>query len=74
VILVRGRIDVPGAGLATADAAAPVGNQLTTAGGDVSHRRGTAETEIVPASAVRCSRISVSGLASTLCTRCPGSP
>ncbi len=69
-----GRIGVPGVGVATAEAAAPVGNQLTTVAGEVSQRRGTAETEIVPATPVRCSRIWVSGLASTRRASRPGLP
>ncbi len=54
-IWVFGLIVPPGAGLATAAAAVPAGNQLTTVGPVVSHVRGTPETHTEPASAVRAS-------------------
>ena len=57
VIVDVGRIWLPGAGVATAVAVAPDGNQLTNVGGEVSQLRICAETSIVPASAVRGSVI-----------------
>src|SRR5690348_14880921 len=45
----------PGAGLATAEVAAPAGNQLATWAGAVSHLRGTPEIQTEPATAVRSS-------------------
>src|SRR5581483_4615811 len=74
VILVCGVIWLPGAGAATALAADPAGNQLTTAGFEVSQLRGAAATIAVPASAVRFSRISLSGFRSTRRASCPGLP
>jgi len=52
---VPGLIVPPGAGFATAAAAVPAGNQLTTVGPAVSHVRGTAEIHTEPASADRAS-------------------
>jgi hypothetical protein len=47
---VTGEISVPGAGLTTAPAWAPGGNQLTSTGfGRLSHVRGAAATSIEPA-------------------------
>src|SRR5436305_14045368 len=62
VIFVCGVIAVPGAGVATAPALTPAGNQLTIAGAALSHTRGTAATASVPAAADRGSRIWSSGL------------
>ena len=70
VMFVCGVITLPGAGLATAPALIPAGNQLTIAVGDVSHARGAAATVSVPAAAGRGRRMRSSGLWSTRRVRC----
>ena len=72
VIGVLGLIVAPGAGLATAVAAPPAGNQLTAAWRDFSQMRGCADTKTVPAAAVRGSVTTVCGELSTWRLRCPG--
>src|SRR5437588_3767477 len=62
---VFGPIRLPGAGLATAAAVAPAGNQLTAAAGEVSQVRAVAPTQTVPAGALRVRLNSLLGEGST---------
>ena len=74
VIGVSGPIVLPGEGFATAPAAAPAGNQLTTDGGEVSHVRGAPPTSIEPACEMRSSVTSLCAVRSTRRWICPGWP
>jgi hypothetical protein len=65
VIGVPGSICEPGAGLATAVAAAPAGNQLIRAVLELSQIRGAAETNSVPAAELRGTGMTLCGVAST---------
>jgi hypothetical protein len=70
VMGVVGPIREPGAGLETAVAAVPAGNQLTAVDRAVSQVRGVAATHTVPAVAVRGSVTWLLGVGRSRCFRC----
>jgi hypothetical protein len=74
MIGVPGLIGVPGAGSATAVAAAPAGNQLTSRAPELSQERVTAETKMLPATALCGSGTTLLGAARTWRWRWPAGP
>ena len=74
LIGVPGLIWLPGAGMATALAEPPAGNQLTSAWLALSQRRGAAETKVEPAGELCGQRHDAPAAASTWRVRWPAGP